>query len=65
MLCYTEPLVKTLQNSGYTRFRVKVLGLMKENARNGIEVTPETGECHWGGEVMDHEMAVGCMLQME
>jgi hypothetical protein len=64
-LCFTDPQGKTLPEAGDTRFRGNVFELMTENARNGIKVTAETGECHWSGEVMDHNDAVLGMLQLD
>lgn len=30
-----------------------------------IRITPKTGECRWGGEQMDDDLAMLCMLQLE
>ena len=37
---------------------------MNKNVQSGIQITPKTGECQWGGERMDDDMAVLCMLQL-
>jgi len=38
---------------------------MTDNNRTGIHITPDTGECCWGGEIMDHNDAILGMLQLE
>jgi len=62
---FTDPRGKTLPDTGDTRFRGNVFELMTENDRRDVQVTPETGECRWGGEVMDDNDAILCMLQLE
>jgi len=37
---------------------------MTENNDLGIRITPQTGECCWGGEKMDDHDAMLCMLQL-
>jgi len=62
---FTDPQGKTLPVSGDARFRGNVFELITENGRCGIQVTSKTGECRWGGEVMDDNDAILCMLQLE
>jgi hypothetical protein len=38
---------------------------MAENSQSGIHITHETGECQWGGEQMDDDLAILCMLQLD
>ena len=64
-LCFTDPQGKSIPEAGDGRFRGNVLELITENTQQDIHVTPETGECRWGGEAMDDDMAVLCMLQLE
>ena len=42
-----------------------VFSLMTENSLSDIRITPKTGECRWGGERMDDDLAILCMLQLE
>jgi 5-methylcytosine-specific restriction endonuclease McrA len=46
-------------------FRGNVESLTDENSENGVEITAETGKCWWGGEGMDDNHAMTCMLQLE
>jgi hypothetical protein len=39
--------------------------LIEENSLAGNCITHETGECQWGGERMDDDLAVLCMLQLD
>jgi len=38
---------------------------MNENRQSGIRITPRTGECRWGGEKMDDDLATLGLLQLE
>ncbi len=62
---FTDPSGNSLPNNGDTRFRGNVFELTTQNDRCGIRVTPKTGECRWGGEVMDDVLAVMGMVQLE
>jgi hypothetical protein len=62
---FVDPQGKYLPEAGDTRFSGHVFELMAENSRCGVRVTPKTGECRWGGEVMDDNDAILCMLQLE
>ncbi len=62
---FTDPQGQHLPDTADTGFSGNVFELITENARCGIHVTPETGECRWGGEVMDDNDAILCMLQLE
>jgi len=54
-----------LPDSGDTGFRGNVFSLVSANSQSGLNTTAETGECLWGGERMDDDLAVLCMLQLE
>jgi len=62
---FTDPQGRHLPNAAEPHFRGNVFSLMTENSRSGIGITPQTGECCWGGEVMDDNDAILCMLQLE
>jgi hypothetical protein len=62
---FTNPQGHPVPDAGDTHFRGNVFSLMTENDRSGIRITPKTGECRWGGEKMDDDLAVLCMLQLE
>ncbi len=62
---FTDPQGQNLPDSGDTRFRGNVFTLMTQNHRSGIRITPTTGKCEWGGEVMDDNDAILCLLQLE
>jgi len=60
-----DPQGKYLPETGETCFSGNAFELTVENGRRGIRIMPETGECRWGGEVMDDNHAVLGMLQLE
>jgi len=62
---FTDPQGHRLPEAAEPRFSGNVFELMTKNGQSGIRVTPETGECQWGGEVMDDNDAILCMLQLE
>jgi 5-methylcytosine-specific restriction endonuclease McrA len=62
---FTDQQGQHLPDASNTRSRGNVFSLMTENSRSGIQITPQTGECRWGGETMDDDLAVLCMLQLE
>ena len=64
-ISFTNPQGHSVPDAGDTRFRGNVFSLMTENKRSGIKITAHTGECRWGGEKMDDDLAVLCMLQLE
>ncbi len=64
-ICFTDPQGRNLPDTGETRFRGNVFALTTENARSGIHITPQTGECCWDGQAMDDNDAMLCMLQLE
>ena len=45
--------------------RGNVFALTTKNGQSGLRITPETGECRWGGEQMDDDLAILCMFQLE
>ena len=62
---FTDPQGCHLPDAAETNFRGNVFSLMTENSRSGIKITSQTGECCWGGEVMDDNDAILCMFQLE
>jgi hypothetical protein len=62
---FTNPQGHPVPDAGDTRFRGNVFSLMTANDRSGIKITTQTGECRWGGEKMDDDLAILCMLQLE
>ena len=62
---FTDPQGHKLPDEGETRFSGNVFALTAENGQSGIHITPETGECQWGGEQMDDELSILCMLQLD
>jgi len=62
---FTDPKGHHLPDAAERRFRGNVFSLMTENSQSNIRITPKTGECHWGGEQMDDDLAILCMLQLE
>jgi hypothetical protein len=62
---FTDPQGHKLPDAGETRFCGNVFALMAENSQSGIHITHETGECQWGGEQMDDDLAILCMLQLD
>lgn len=62
---FTDPQGHHLPDAGNARFSGNVFALMTENSQSGIRITPQTGKCRWGGEQMDDDLAILCMLQME
>ena len=62
---FTDPKGKLIPKSADGRFRGNVSTLIQANAENGLEITEETGKCEWGGESMDDDHAMTCMLQFE
>jgi len=62
---FTDPKGRLLPTNGETRFRGNVFALTTLNDRAGVGISPQTGECRWGGEQMDDDLAVLCLLQLE
>jgi len=62
---FTDPQGQHLPDAGDTRFSGNVFALTTENSKFGLHITPQTGECRWGGEMMDDNDAILCMLQLE
>jgi len=62
---FTDPQGRYLPESTDSRFRGNVIALITQNGRSNIDITPQTGECLWGGEQMDDDLAILCMLQLE
>ncbi len=62
---FTDPQGHHLPDAAESRFSGNVFALTTENSRSGIRITPQTGECRWGGEVMDDNDAILGMLQLE
>jgi len=62
---FTDPKGQTIPVTADGRFRGNVGSLTDENSQNGVEITAETGKCWWGGEGMDDNHAMTCMLQLE
>lgn len=62
---FTDPQGQHLPDTGDTRFRGNVFALTTENTRSGVNISPETGACQWGGEQLDDDLAILCMLQLE
>ena len=62
---FTDPQGHHLPDAGDTRFSGNVFALTTKNSKSGLRITPQTGECQWGGEQMDDDMAILCMLQLE
>jgi len=61
---FTDPQGRHLPDAADTRSRGNVLSLTTENDQSGTQITSKTGECQWGGERMDDDLAVLCMLQL-
>ena len=61
---FTDPQGHQLAETGDTRFRGNVVSLVRGNDRAGVSITAKTGECQWGGERMDDDLGVLCMLQL-
>jgi hypothetical protein len=64
-VCFTDSQGHHLSVTGDTRFSGNVFALTTQNSRSGLHITPRTGECRWGGEQMDDDLAILCMLQLE
>jgi hypothetical protein len=64
-ICFTDPQGRLLPDAVAARFRGNAFSLMHENSLSGIRITPDTGACQWGGERMDDDLAVLCMLQLD
>jgi len=62
---FTDPQGRHLPDSADTHSRGNVFALTTQNDRSGIEITPQTAECLWGGEQMDDDLAILCMLQLD
>ena len=62
---FTDQQGHHLPDAADTGFRGNVFTLTTQNSRSGLRITPETGKCRWGGEVMDDNDAILCMLQLE
>ena len=62
---FTDPQGHHLPDAAELRFSGNVFALTTENSKSGLRITPQTGECRWGGEVMDDNDAILCMLQLE
>jgi len=62
---FTDLQGQHLPQAAETRFSGNVFDLMTRNSQSGIRITPQTGECQWGGEVMHDNDAILCMLQLE
>ena len=62
---FTDQQQQHLPQSGDTRSRGNVFALTSQNDSSGINITSQTGECRWGGEQMDDDLAILCMLQLE
>jgi hypothetical protein len=62
---FSDPQGHRLPATGETRFRGNVFALKGANRRSGIHITHKSGECQWGGEQMDDDLAVLGLLQLE
>jgi hypothetical protein len=62
---FTDPQGQHLPDAADTRFSGNVLALRTNNQRAGLNITPQTGKCEWGGEAMHDNDAILCMLQLE
>ena len=62
---FTDLQGQQLPLSGDTRFRGNVFALTAQNDKSGLKITAQSGECRWGGEQMDDDLAILCMLQLE
>jgi hypothetical protein len=62
---FADPQGHYLPDAAESRFSGNVFSLMTENSQSDIRITPKTGECRWGGEQMDDDLAILCMLQLE
>ncbi len=62
---FTDPQGHHLPDAAEPRFSGNVFALRTKNSQSGLCITPQTGECHWGGEQMDDDLAILCMLQLE
>ncbi len=62
---FTDPQGRHLPPAAKLRFRGNVIALTTENAQSGVQISPDTGKCCWGGEQMDDDLAVLCLLQLE
>jgi hypothetical protein len=65
LIYFTDPHGHQLPDSPDTRFSGNVFSLMTQNNRSGIKITPKTGKCEWGGEIMDDNDAIQCLLQLD
>jgi hypothetical protein len=62
---FTDQQHHHLPQTGDTRSRGNVFALTTQNDKSGLQITSQTGECQWGGEQMDDDLAILCMLQLE
>ena len=62
---FTNQQGQYLPQSGDMRFRGNVFALRAQNDKSGLKITSQTGECRWGGEQMDDDLALLCMSQLE
>ncbi len=62
---FTDPQGHHLPNAAEPRFSGNVFTLTTQNSQSGVRITPQTGECRWGGEEMDDNDAILGMLQLE
>jgi hypothetical protein len=62
---FTDQQGRHLPDAADSRFSGNVFALTTRNSQSGLNITPQTGECEWGGEVMNDNEAVFCMLQLE
>jgi hypothetical protein len=61
---FSDPQGRRLPATGETRFSGNVFALKGANRRSGIHITHKSGECQWGGEQMDDDLAVLGLLQL-
>ena len=61
---FTDPQGHHLPDAAEPRFSGNVFALTAKNSQSGLRITPQTGECRWGGEQMDDDLAILCMLQL-
>ena len=62
---FTDPQGQHLPDAGETRSSGNVFALTTGNRLSGLNISPETGKCQWGGEQMDDDLAILCILQLE
>ena len=62
---FTDPQGQHLPDASEPGFSGNVFALTTHNSQSGLNITPQTGECEWGGEVMHDNDAILCMLQLE